>query len=675
MTNIIRLVSILSCTRNWITYNFHQEYYNFNSWYFVGFIFGIIFYFHSGYKLSYLNISIFLIINFSLLALFKKSLFSRFITITVIFFILGILVSKYRSDSLRVTTIKKPIISQISGHIESIKPTDSGVQLILDITKLFDSSIAISKAKVNIPVKHYHKVMLGDEILLKARLFPPKASIIPGGYDFGFHAYFAQIGANGYAMSPLLILKNSDMSPMQLIIYKIRMFIYVRLVEKLGDLEGNFAAAIFLGETAGIDKNVMSNMRLAGISHILCVSGLHLSLVAMIFFVVVRCLLNCSNYIAYKFNVKIIAAICSIVGSYCYLELSGKQIAASRAFIMTAISIMAIILSRRAYPLRSIGLAALAILILNPEYIFKPSFQLSFVAVLSLIAGYQFYLKNSWILGISKGLGASIKLYLISNIYSSFLASVLTAPIVISHFYIFSTYCIPMNLIAVPIMSFAIMPLTIISLVMMPLGLDALFLKVLGFFIKITIYLANYSNTLPGSVWYFGSITPLSLIIFMLGFFWLSIWQTRLRLVGVVIIIFAAVLMSISPKPDVIFDVNSNIVGVKNNDNKLVIYTKSNMSRFNNQYWANWFGQKDAQVIPTTIDRITTNSGKTIAINYSDRFCKPADIQINIYNAHCVGKESEFKMQKFSDISVITIYCDQKICSIKNNTNYNPNTN
>lgn len=110
-------------------------------------------------------------------------------------------------------------------------------------------------------------------------------------------------------------------------------------------------------------------MRQSGISHILCVSGLHLSLVAMLFFISARFLLNLSNYIAYNYNIKSIAAICSLIGSYGYLELSGMQIAATRAFIMTAIFIYAVMIGRKPYPLRSLAIAAFIILSVNPEYI------------------------------------------------------------------------------------------------------------------------------------------------------------------------------------------------------------------------------------------------------------------------------------------------------------------
>ena len=140
-------------------------------------------------------------------------------------------------------------------------------------------------------------------------------------------------------------------------------------------------------------------------------------------------------FFAYNTNVKVIAAIISIIGSFAYLHISGANIAASRAFIMTSIFIVSTIWGRSPYPLRSVMIAAFLILLFLPEYVLHPSFQLSFAAVLCLISGYEFYMKNKSILGNSKGIIASIKLYIFANIYSSFLASIMTAPYVIYHFY------------------------------------------------------------------------------------------------------------------------------------------------------------------------------------------------------------------------------------------------
>ncbi len=583
----------------------------------------------------------------------------RFISGLIIAYSFGIVVGKYRVHNLHVVSIEKPVISWVQGQIESITPTHHGAQLVLKEVTIYKLKQTLNKIRVSLPAKYIQEININDKISMVASLYKPQSSILPGGYDFSFYAYLAEIGATGYAMSPPQILAHNDLYTNSFI-YKIKKTIYNRLITFLGPLKGNFAAAILLGESKAIDRKLMKEMRLGGISHILCVSGLHLSLVAMLVFMTTRFLLNISNYFAYNYNIKSIAAICALVGSYFYLELSGTQIAATRAFIMTAIFIYAVMCGRSSHSLRSLAIAAFLLLLINPEYIFHPSFQLSFIAVLSLTAGYEFYIKNQWILGKSKGIFSSIKFYIISNIYSSFLASIVTAPVVIHQFYTFPTYSIPMNLIAVPIMSFFLMPLSIIALFLMLLGIEQYCLKLVGFFIKIIIEAVLFSNQLPFSVWYFGYITKESLAIFLFGFFWICIWKTKWRLIGIIIMLISFFFMSVSPKPNFIFDITLTAVGVKNGKNNLTIYANK-MPEFKRLYWANWFGQQDADILPLAGTIFNSDDNKLV-VNY-DLPCINSDIYINLLEENkCLGNKLTIDPEFLREHNVFFIFCSQKQC-------------
>ena len=140
-------------------------------------------------------------------------------------------------------------------------------------------------------------------------------------------------------------------------------------------------------------------------------------------------------------------------------------------------------------------------------------------------------------------------------------------------------------------MSFFLMPLAIISVVLMPFKLDEYIIKISGFFIDIIVKCANFTASLPGSVWYFGRISTASLMIFLLGFFWLSLWQTKWRFSGIIIMVAAFVMMLSSRKPDLLFYAEQEIIGVQNMKGELILYSNSNVSAFTRQFWANWFGQ------------------------------------------------------------------------------------
>lgn len=104
---------------------FEQEYHNLSLWYLVSFIYGIV----SSY-----------------LIILRNNIFGRFISGIIIVFSCGMLVSKYRISNLHVVGIKKPIISQIGGTIESMKPTTHGMRVILYQVK-FKNLAGFTKSK------------------------------------------------------------------------------------------------------------------------------------------------------------------------------------------------------------------------------------------------------------------------------------------------------------------------------------------------------------------------------------------------------------------------------------------------------------------------------------------------------------------------------------------------
>lgn len=641
-----------------------QEYHNLNLWYFVSFVFGIIYFFYIKSFLPgfFLPFWLFTLASVPLIFLIiyqrVRNLLLFFLFFCIWMFLLGIFTGSFRMYCAWQQSIEKVIVAEIEGDVENIKPTARGYQIVLTNV---NSAHSINNVRINIADKLFTDIGYSDRIRLKAKLFPLSYSMLPQSFDFGFYMRLSGIQATGYAMvTPEVIVKRNN--KFYDFIQNIRLVIYHRLIEVLGDEEGNFVAAILIGETKAIPPQVATNMRDTGVAHILSVSGLHLSLVAMIFFVASRALLNCSNYIAYNFNVKIIAAIIAILGSFFYLHISGTNIAATRAFIMTLIFIIAIILGRAIYPLRSVVIAAFIILLFLPEYILHPSFQLSFSAVLCLISGYELYIKNSHILGNVTGVFASIKLYVFSNIYSSLLASIVTAPYVIYHFYKFANYSVLMNLIAVPIMSFFMMPLSLFFLLVMPFGIDETVLRLLGWFVNIVIISADYIVQLPFAVWYVGHITPSSLLIFTIGFFWICFWQTRWRFFGLIIISVSLILMYNTQKPDFIYDKRLKIVGVKNKIGELELYAGYKVPKFTVDYWGSWYGQKDVLVHQVEIAKLDNifeiYGGKNISLNYWN--CSSANLLIITSNKLKCNGFQVIPYEQLSKYRQLMLFCNTK---------------
>lgn len=640
-----------------------QEYHHLSLWYFVSFVFGIAFFFqnHWDFSFSLLAITAFVVAAIAFFS-YDKNLLILFSSSCLLAFVFGVGVSQLRMSTIHTNPIDKAKMAVITGRVEQIKPSARGMQVTLQNVEV-ENYRSLNKVRINIASKLLADVNYGDLVRLKAKIFPLQTSVLPGTYDFGFYMYMSGIEASGFALTNIEILQQEQGAWRQSV-QGIRRNIYNRLIDVLGSERGNFAAAILIGETKAIPKQIAENMRGSGVAHILSVSGLHLSLVAMIFFISSRMLLNCSNFFAYKTNVKTIAACISIIGSFCYLQISGNNIAATRAFIMTSIFIISIILGRSPYPLRSVMIAAFIILLFLPEYVLHPSFQLSFTAVLCLISGYEFYLKHKNFLGSHKGVIGTLKLYVFANIYSSFLASIITAPFVIYHFYKFANYAVLMNLIAVPLMSFVIMPLALLAIMFMPLGVDGIFMKLLGLFIGVVIESADYIANLPGAIWVTGHISPMSLLIFSFGFFWICLWKTKLRFFGIAIMLASLVIMALGEKPDFIYDHNLKAVGVRDEGGKLEIYAEEEPPVFISDYWASWYGQKEIKIFKEKIIAADQDfilpCGGLISLDYWQ--CSDADVQlITSKKLRChSGNGIVISNKELQDYRQILVYCSKK---------------
>lgn len=642
-----------------------QEYHRLSLWYFVSFIFGIIYFlaYRSGFTTSEAS---FVFLLLSLLAYYwRLNLIVNFLAICLICFFLGIITAEVRLETASSHPINRAITSKIIGRVEDITPTTRGSQIILDKVQVDYNNLSLNKVRINVNNHDIDHVNNNDLISLRAKLFPLPKSVLTGTYDFGFYMSLSGIEATGYSLSTPEVIAESNYKYWQTLVQNIRHHIYLRLIEHLGTEQGNVVAAILIGYTKGIPDKTNNNMRNSGIAHILSVSGLHLSLVAAVFFVSARILLNLSNFLAFRCNIKTIAGIISIIGSFLYLLLSGSKIAATRAFIMTSIFIVAMLIGRLPYPLRSVMIAAGGILVFIPEYSLHPSFQLSFSAVLCLISGYELLQQNSHLLGRSKGLAATLKLFFLNNIYSSFLSSIMTAPFVIYHFYKLPVYGVIMNLIAVPMMSFIIMPLGVLAIILTGFNMEGLVLKILGFFIHILIISSDYMVSLPAAIWYTGYISGSSLCIFAFGFFWICLWQTKLRYYGLAIMLISVIIMLYTPKPDFIYDHRFKAVGIRDNNGRIIVYADKKLPEFTTNYWANWYGQESLEVITRQISKedhiFYSASGTSISLNYHK--CTEADVQI-ITSKYltCDKAVNQVSNQELMEKQNIIIFCNKNRC-------------
>ena len=130
-------------------------------------------------------------------------------------------------------------------------------------------------------------------------------------------------------------------------------------------------------------------MYVSGLAHVLSISGYHMAVVAGIMFFVVRALFALLPAFSTAIRSRNGRRSPRCVAAAFYLLLSGAEVATQRSFIMIAIVLIGVMVDRPTLTLRTLTVAALVVLLLAPEAVVHPSFQMSFAATLALVAGYE----------------------------------------------------------------------------------------------------------------------------------------------------------------------------------------------------------------------------------------------------------------------------------------------
>ena len=278
----------------------------------------------------------------------------------------------------------------VSGRIEKIGFNYRGNQrLILSDATNFDRNRDLGTVRVSLRSKS-SPFKAGECVEMVAQLMPLSKPVLPGGYQFDRKAYFEGLDASGYAISEVLPIdcvgEPSFSNRFRYAVDELRGRIIRHIRSVLPPDQASVTAAIVAGEQGVISRKIIQNYRDSGLAHFLSISGLHMTMIAGLMFFLVRLIIAFVPPLALRCDSKKISAVFAILISVFYLFVSGAEIPAQRAFIMNFIVVLGIMLGRRAISMKTISLAALLVLVFTPQALIGASFQMSFAAVIALIA-------------------------------------------------------------------------------------------------------------------------------------------------------------------------------------------------------------------------------------------------------------------------------------------------
>jgi competence protein ComEC len=380
------------------------------------------------------------------------------------------------------------------------------------------------------------------------------------------------VGATGMALAPAEILAEPQEKNWRVALNSVRQSLSDRIRAALPDANGGIATAIVTGETSGIPPDVLAAYRNSGLAHILVIAGLHMGLLSGLVFFVVRGGLALFPFIALNYPIKKWAALISLAVTGGYMALAGFPVPATRAFIMAAVVLLAILLDRSSLSLRLWAFAASVILLVEPEQIVGPSFQMSFSAVAALIVTYESL--GPW-LGERhrdyRGWMGRVGLHLFRLGLTSFVAGTATMVYGLYHFNRIAIWQVLANLLAVPLVGIFIMPFALSALFLMPFGLEYWPLQVMGQGIEWVTEIGFWSANLPYAQINMPPMPVWGLIVFSLGGLWLCLWRTSWRFLGLLPMGVGLLSLAFLDKPDILLDEHGSIMAVRTGEDSLLI--------------------------------------------------------------------------------------------------------
>ncbi len=462
----------------------------------------------------------------------------------------------------RARTVSGPVLGwryygPIEGRVVGIDRSSSdAVRVTLDRVKLARVPPHRTPSRVRVSL---HSDMLGAApqpglyMGATGHLSPPSGPVEPGGFDFQRHAWFQGLGAVGYTRVPIVGLAPPEGGQ---VMFRIRMALSARVQAALPGEAGGFAAAIMTGDRSGMGQDTLTALRVSNLAHLLAISGLHMGLLTAFVFGALRYGLALIPWLALRAPVKPVAAALALVVAAFYLGLSGGSIATERAFIMVAVMLVAVMLSRRALSLRAVALAALIVLVLRPEALLSPGFQMSFAATTALIAVF------GWLQHDAVPRGPKWLRPIIAVVISSGVAGLATAPIAAAHFNQIAHYGLIANLASVPLMGVLVMPAAVLAVCLLPFGLEGAGLWIMAWGLDWILGVAHWIASHEGARGMVPSPGSGVLPLLSLGALIVILWQGRLRAVGALPMIAALVLWSEVERPRVLISDTGGLVGV-----------------------------------------------------------------------------------------------------------------
>jgi competence protein ComEC len=450
----------------------------------------------------------------------------------------------WRSNEVAAPRLDRPTVITFEGRVEKLESRAAKGDLRLTLAP---STLGLPPlVRVSLP-EDGSPVGLGDgaTIKLRARLQPPPPMALPGSHDFARDAWFQGIGGVGRAIGPIELAQPSRAGGLDAL--RDRLGRHIR--EQLPGPAGGIATALATGDQAAVGEEDADSMRRSGLAHLLSVSGLHIAAVVGAAMLLTLKLLALSERLALRFNLVLVAAGVGALTGIAYTLLTGMQVPTVRSCVASLLVLGGIALGRDAISLRLVAVGALIVLLFRPEAIAGASFQMSFAAVISIIALHQWAPVRRWLARREEILPMRAMRSLFGLLLTGLVVEVALIPFALYHFHRAGLYGVAANIIAIPLTTFVIMPLEAGALLLDLVGWGVPLWTATGWATDSLLRLAHMVGSAEGAVAMLPTMSRGAFACMVGGGLWLCLWTSRIRIWGIVPFALGALGAGLAPVP------------------------------------------------------------------------------------------------------------------------------
>ena len=404
----------------------------------------------------------------------------------------------------------------VIGQVVSLpKILDSGIRFEFQINEMKSQDGVVLKSPGKVRLGWYRdniEVKSGEHWQLYVRLKRPYGFSNPGGFDYEGWLFQHRIRATGYVRNDEQneLIRQASIFSINHQRYLLRDLINRTHLSDSDDFEKSLLLALSLGDRSKVSPQQWRTLTQTWTSHLLAISGLHIGLVAGLFFILGRWLWALSGSLPLYLASQRFAALSGLFGALMYAALAGFAIPTQRALIMLSVWMLSRLFYRKIAITDIIATSLLAVLIIDPYAAMDVSFWLSFVAI-SIIAYGMTCRVNGNISWWRSGWWKWGRV--------QYLVAVGLFPMLVLWFQQVPLVGIFANIVAVPYISLIVIPLVLLGIALLCFIFPAgeFVLQLAGQALSVFWPFLDYLSRLKFNLWHSASPSALAFALGMIG--------------------------------------------------------------------------------------------------------------------------------------------------------------